>query len=209
LLAHQLISPTTGYPIVNPTQQNFGRTSPKFILGLNTSIGYKFVTLTAIAEYRAGYQIFNSIGSTLNFAGLSAISAAAGRQRFVYPNSVLQNPDGSFTPNTSIVVRDGNYGFWQSSSYNRVNSPFVSSAAFWKLREVNLNFDLSQFIKKTKFIKGLSFALTGRNLLLFKPKNNPWADPEFSLDNSNAVGQTSSLQTPPTRVFGGNLQVTF
>jgi hypothetical protein len=60
-----------------------------------------------------------------------------------------------------------------------------------------------------KYIKGASFSINGRNLLLFKPKENTFADPEFSLDNSNAVGQTNSNQIPPTRIFGANLQITF
>ncbi|MBC7746349.1 MAG: SusC/RagA family TonB-linked outer membrane protein [Flavobacterium sp.] len=204
-----IVNALTGEPIVNPTQKNFGRSTPKYILGLNTAISYKFITLSAVGEYRGGSKIFNSIGSTLNFGGISSTSALAGRQRFIFPNSVIETAPGVFTPNTSVSIRDGNYRFWQSSAYNRVNSPFISSAAFWKVREVNLNFDLSQFVRNNRYIKGMSFALTGRNLLLFKPKNNPWADPEYNLDNSNAVGQTSAVQTPPTRLFGANLQLTF
>jgi TonB-linked SusC/RagA family outer membrane protein len=203
-----IVSAITGYPSIDPTQKAFGRTTPKYILGLNSSVGYKFVTLSAVAEYRAGNYIYNSIGSTLTFAGVSGLSASAGRQRFIFPNSVIKNADGSFTENTSVSVRDGNYGFWQGNYY-RANSTYVTSAAFWKLREVNLSFNLDQFVNKTKFVKGVTFALTGSNLLLFKPKENTWADPEFSLDNGNAVGQTNSNQTPPTRVFGANLHVTF
>nr|MBC7612507.1 SusC/RagA family TonB-linked outer membrane protein [Pseudopedobacter sp.] len=203
-----IVSPTTGYPSINPTQQSFGRATPKYILGLNASVGYKFVTLSAVAEYRGGYSILNQVGSTLTFTGQSALSASAGRQRFIFPNSVTQNTDGTFTSNTSVPVRDGNYGFWQGNYY-RANSTYVTSAAFWKLREVNLSFDLNQFIKNKKYIKGAFFSVNGRNLLLFKPKENTFADPEFSLDNSNAVGQTNSNQIPPTRIFGANLQITF
>lgn len=204
-----IVSPVTGYPIIDPKLKVLGRTTPKYILGLNTTVSYKFVSLSAIGEYRGGNVIYNSIGSTLNFGGISAKSAEADRQRFIFPNSVIETSPGVFVPNTQYSIRDGNYGFWQSSAYNRTVTPFVSSAAFWKLREVNLNFDLSQFINRTKFVKGLNLALTGRNLLLFKPKDNPWADPEYNLDNSNAVGQTSAAQTPNTRLFGANLQVTF
>ena len=204
-----IVDAITGDPKVDPTQKLLGRTTPKYILGVNTAVSYKFISLSAVGEYRGGNKIFNSVGSTLNFGGISATSASADRQRFIYPNSVIETSPGVFTPNTSVSIRNGNYGFWQSSAYNRVNAPFVSSAAFWKIREVNLNFDLSQFVKSTRYIKGMSLALTGRNLALWKPKNNPWADPEFNLDDSNAVGQTSAAQTPPTRLFGANLQLTF
>jgi TonB-linked SusC/RagA family outer membrane protein len=206
---HVVVNAADGYPRVSSVLSNYGRTTAKYILGLNTSVNYKFATLSAVAEYRGGNVIYNAIGSTMTFGGSSAYSTLADRQRFVFPNSVIETSPGVYTPNTSISIQDGNYGFWQESNFNSAIAPYVNSAAFWKLREVSLAFDLNQFINKTKFVKGLSLALTGRNLLMFRPKDNMWTDPEFNLDNTNAIGQTNINQLPPTRVFGANLQVTF
>jgi TonB-linked SusC/RagA family outer membrane protein len=207
-----IVSATTGLPSVNATQTNFGRTTPKYIWGVTNNFSFKFISLSATAEYRGGNIIYNAIGSTLNFAGSSLISTLAGRQRFVYPGSVINTGTAAapvYTPNTNITVQDGNYGFWQSSAYNTVNSPRVSSAAFWKLREINLNFNLSQFVKNTRYIKGLNLSFTGRNLFLWKPKNNPWTDPEFSDTAGNAIGVTSANQVPGQRIYGADLKVTF
>ena len=200
---------TAGYPQLGSGLTNFGRTTPKYVLGLNMSATYKFVTLSAVAEYKSGFVILNSIASTLDFGGISATSASADRQRFIYPNSVIETSPGVFVPNTTVPVVDGNYGFWQASNYGAASTPFVTSAAFWKIRELTLNFNLTQFINKTKAIKGLNFSLTGRNLFLFRPKDNPYTDPEYNLDTSNATGVTNANQTPPTRIFGANLQVIF
>lgn len=200
---------TAGYPQLGSGLTNFGRTTPKYVLGLNMSANYKFITLSAVAEYKSGYVIYNAIGSTLDFGGISATSASADRQRFIYPNSVIQTSPGVYVPNTTVPVVDGNYGFWQGSNYGSALTPFVTSAAFWKIREITLNFNLTQFINKTKAIKGLNFALTGRNMFLFRPKDNPYTDPEYNLDATNAIGVTNANQTPPTRIFGANLQVTF
>ncbi|GAC1305793.1 MAG: SusC/RagA family TonB-linked outer membrane protein [Mucilaginibacter sp.] len=205
---HVIVSAANGLPSVNPTQVNFGRTTPKYILGVNSRVGYNIFSLSGVAEYRGGNIVYNGIGSTLNFAGSSAVSASAGRQSFIYPNSVIQTAPGVYVPNTSIAVADGNYGFWQSSAYNTANGPRVSSAAFWKLREVALNFDLTQFVKG-KYIKGLNFALTGRNLALWVPKSNPWGDPEFSNSAGNDIGTNSASQLPGQRLFGADLKVTF
>jgi hypothetical protein len=207
-----IVSATTGLPSPNPTLVNFGRTTPKYIWGVTSNWSYKFVSLSATAEYRGGNIINNAIGGTLNFAGSSLISTLAGRQRFVYPGSVINTGTAAapvYTPNTNITVADGNYGFWQSSAYNTVNSPRVSSAAFWKLREINLNFNLTQFVKNTRFVKGLNLSFTGRNLFLWKPKNNPWSDPEFSDTAGNNVGVTSANQVPGQRIYGADLKVTF
>lgn len=209
---HVIVSATTGLPSVDPTLKSFGRTAPKFILGLNTNLSYKFMNLSAVAEYRAGNVIYNAVGSTLNFGGSSAISASNGRQRFIFPNSVINTGTAAapvYVPNTTISTNDGNYNFWQSSAYNTANSPFVTSAAFWELREVALAFDLTQFVKPTKFIKGVSFALTGRNLLLFKPTSNQWSVPEFNNSTGNDNGTTSASQLPGTRLYGADLKVTF
>lgn len=200
---------TAGYPQLGSGLTNFGRTTPKYVLGLNMSATYKFVTLSAVAEYKAGYVIYNAVGSTLDFGGISATSASADRQRFIYPNSVIQTSPGVYVPNTTVPVVDGNYGFWQGSNYGTAFTPFINSASFWKIREITLNFNLTQFINKTKAIKGLNFALTGRNMFLFRPKDNPYTDPEYNLDATNATGVTNANQTPPTRIFGANLQITF
>jgi hypothetical protein len=62
---------------------------------------------------------------------------------------------------------------------------------------------------KLGFIKKATIGISGRNLLMFRPKSNFWTDPEFSETNHNDVGKTSENQTPPTRIFGANINLTF
>jgi len=207
-----IVSAVTGYPSTNTSSlTTFGRTTPKYNLGITPTFTYKFVSLSAVAEYRGGDVTFNAIGQTLTFTGAGYNTAEAGRQAFVYPNSVYQNSAGQYVNNTNINVQNGNYGFWQGSAYSSTMSPFVSSAAFWKIREINLSFKLDQFIKKTGFIKGATFALTGRNLWIFVPKSNPWTDPEFAdvSSTSNLRGFNDANELPGTRIFGADLKVTF
>jgi TonB-linked SusC/RagA family outer membrane protein len=208
----QVVVGATGYPQTNGTAlTTFGRTTPKYDLGVTSTWTYKFVSLGAVFEYRGGDVIYNGEAATLDFTGASAYSASNGRQRFIYPNSVIQTGPNTYVPNTGISVQDGNYGFWQTSQFNGTNSPWVTSGAFWKLREVTLTFNLDKFVKQNKFIKGLSVALTGRNLFIWTPKENTYTDPEFSdsLPTSNARGVNDVYQLPGTRVFGGSLKVTF
>jgi TonB-linked SusC/RagA family outer membrane protein len=207
-----VVDPVTGYPSTDNTKlKQFGRTTPKYNVGVNAAVSYKFMTLSGIAEYRGGDVILNNIGSTLTFSGASFESGEAGRQPFVYPNSVIQTSPGVYTKNTNTNVQNGNYGFWQGSAYSSTQSPFVTSGAFWKIREISLAFNLNQFIAKTGFIKGATFALTGRNLWMFLPKSNMFTDPEFSNAgaNSNTRGVNDDGQLPGTRIFGGDLKVTF
>ena len=208
-----IVNSNNGVPENNPNLVDEGRTSPKFNLGLNTSVSYKFVTLNIVADYRAGNVIFNGLGSFMDFAGSSYVSASAGRSIFIYPNSVLNTGSAAapvYTPNTTVPVFKGGWEYWSTYPVN-VGSPYVTSAAFWRIREISLAFKLDQFVKNTKFIKGLTFALTGRNLFLFLPKSEQWGDPELDASGNvgNAVGSNGTGQLPSNRVFGGNLQVTF
>jgi TonB-linked SusC/RagA family outer membrane protein len=210
-----VVNAENGYPSAAQGLTTYGRTTPQYDLGLTTSVSYKFVSISAVAEYRGGDVTYNGIGGTLDFTGSGYTSTQAGRQVFVYPNSVINTaPIGSppvYVKNTNVNVLNGNYGFWQGSAYASVDYPYVSSGAFWKLREVNITFNLDKFVKQSKFIKGASVALTGRNLFIWVPKNNPWTDPEFSDSDpsSNLRGVNDIRETPGTRVFGGSLKLTF
>ncbi len=208
---HVIVDPNTGFPSTSGALTQFGRTTPEYDLGVTTSVSYKFVSLSAVFEYRGGDVTYNAIGQTLAFTGASYYSASNGRERFVYPNSVIQTGANTYVPNTSVAVEDGNYKFWQESQFNGTNSPWVTSGAFWKLRELNLTFNLDKFVKKTKYMQGLSVALTGRNLFIWVPKDNTYTDPEFSdtSPTSNTRGFNDQNELPGTRVFGGSVKVTF
>jgi hypothetical protein len=207
----QVVVNSVGYPQEGSTPTTFGRTTPKYDMGVTSSWTYKFVTLGAVFEYRGGDVSYNAIGQTLAFSGASAYSASNGRQRFIYPNSVVQTGPNTYVPNTYLSVQDGNYGFWQTSQFNGTNSPWVTNGAFWKLRELDLTFNLDKFVRQNKYIKGLSVAFTGRNLFIWTSKDNTYTDPEFSdtLPTSAARGFSDINELPGTRVFGGSVKVTF
>jgi hypothetical protein len=205
---HVIVDPVTGYPSSDPALKIFGNTNPKHRLGINTNITWKRFTFIAVGDYRGGAKIFNILGPTLDFAGTSENSAQT-RQRFVFPNSVYKDASGKYVTNTNITTADGNAFFW-SSIYRRVGSNYVNNAAFWKIREISISYSLPEsLISKTKIVKEASITISGRNLLRWVPKTNVWSDPEFSVDTGNGIGRTSVLETPPTRIFGATLNVTF
>lgn len=203
-----IVDPVTGLPSADPTFRNFGTTNPTDNIGINTTFRWKAFTISAVADYRGGHEIFNSQGSLVDFGGISTTSASTGRQPFVMPNSVVLQ-DGKYVDNTNITTNTGNYNFW-SQLYNAVGYNYIISAAVWKLREVAITYQLpSAWLLSTKFIKSASFTLSGRNLLMIRPKTNIWTDPEFSDGTDNSVGRASLAQAPPTRIYGATLSVNF
>ena len=143
------------------------------------------------------------------FTGSAYATTVYGRERFVFPNSVIKNADGSYTPNTTIATRDGGLGAWDSNLRN-FGENFVTSGAFWKLREVALTYQLpNALLTKSRFIKSATIGLVGRNLVTLLPKENIYTDPEFNNTTSNAVGVNATNITPPTRTYGFTVQVGF
>ncbi len=211
---HIIVDGTTGLPSINPNPVDAGNTNYKYFLGLSPSLSYKGFTLRAVFDYRGGAKILNAVGNAMDFAGIST-SDATNRQAFVIPNSVIETSPKNFTPNTNVPITSGFGGlpvpiFWWANFYNQVGMPYVTSADFWKLRELVLSYD---FPKSTfgeqKVIRGLTLVVAGRNLFMWRPKTNVWSDPEFSTNSSgNAVGYTTEYQTPPTRVISASIVVT-
>jgi hypothetical protein len=185
-----------------------GQATPKSILGFTSTVVYKNWTFTATADYRTGYKILNQLGSSMDFSGNGYISAITGRQRFVFPNSVILQ-GGKYVTNTNVTVSDASFNFWPSL-YNSVNANYVTSAAAWKLREVAVSYDFPRkWIAPTRIVQHATLTVSGRNLLMIRPKSNIWTDPEYSEDTSNAVGRTGEGQTPPTRIISASLAIQF
>jgi TonB-linked SusC/RagA family outer membrane protein len=211
---HIIVDPLTGYPIKDPNIRAMGHGNPNNILGLSTSFAYKGLNLNIVADYRSGNVIDNWVGNQLDFTGNTFHSAQNGRQDFIIPNSVINTGTTDapvYTPNTNVITRNAARVLWTNSDYEGVQSTFLTSAAFWKLREVSLSYDIPVKNILGGVIQAAQIGIVGRNLLMLRPKTNIWTDPEFNNQNgtSNAVGFTDYNQTPPTRVYGFSVKLTF
>jgi TonB-linked SusC/RagA family outer membrane protein len=206
-----VVNSVDGYPIRGNGTVPFGTTVAPTRVGITSSWVYKNITLNVVADARFGGIILNDIGSDLDFTGISWYSAQTGRTPFVVPNSVyLDAATNKFVPNTSIATKDANNGFW-ANHWNQPDAPYVNSADYWKIREIALTYSFPKTLfKQSKGIQAVDFTINARNFFMFRPKDNVWTDPEFSnAGTGNAVGLTNINQTPPTRIFGATLNVTF
>lgn len=204
-----IVNAQTGYPTVDPTIKPFGQTAPNHLLGLSLNVNWKDLSFSAVADYRAGAQIYTgNLGTGLDFAGTSKRSAQNGRQPFVFPNSSYF--DGTkYVDNTNIYMASGGYNFWSQAVNTAANTNYLVSGDFWKIREVSLSYNvptkLLGFAKNS--IKGVNITLSARNLFMFLPKTNEWTDPEFSNTTGNAQGVSDLDNTPPTRIFGASINI--
>jgi len=208
-----IVNRETGMPTQNPNLAVFGNTLPKHIVGLNLNVDYKGLSLSVVAEHRSGSQMLaEDLGNFLDDNGISVRSGANGRRAFVFPNSVYDDGTGKYVDNTDIYTKTYGRLFYNNAINTDIQTNYLASAAFWKLREVSLSYNIpTKFFgaKVASFIKGATFGISGRNLLMWLPKSNVWTDPEFSTTTGNATGVSSASQLPPTRIFGANLGFKF
>lgn len=210
-----IVDANTGFPSTDGTYHDVGITTPPHILGLSGELKYKGFRLAAVAEYRNGNYIYNSVTTAFDFSGAGIRNTWFNRERFVFPNSVYEDPEnpGTYIDNNNVTVATGGADFWTDGSRNTsIGENYTHSAGFWKIREISLRYDFpASLLAGTKVIKAASLSVQGRNLFIWVPKTNIYTDPEYSANgaDSNAVGFTNINLTPPARYIGGTLSLTF
>jgi TonB-linked SusC/RagA family outer membrane protein len=213
---HIIIDTTDGWPLRGDSRVGQGTTLPKSNLGLGLNVGFMGFTLIANAEYRGGNLTYHDIGTDMTFTGSGAMTTMYDREQFVWPNSVYKDASGKYVPNKDFAVDNykaiyqgfGDQGF--SRGFAGIGEMYMSSAAFWKLRDVSLTYDLpTSVMSKIRAIKGISLTIWGRNLKTWLPADNWYTDPEFANTSGNATGINTSLNTPPTKQLGGTIKLVF
>ncbi|GGE94938.1 SusC/RagA family TonB-linked outer membrane protein [Hymenobacter cavernae] len=201
-----VVAATTGVPLASEVK-SLGTISPRYSAGLNSTFSYRGLSLTVVVDTKQGGKIYSRTRGTQRFAGTAPETLINDRQPFIVANSVIQNADGSYSPNTTPTT-----AFDYFSALEGAGGPpgtNIIDASYTKLREVALSYTLpSKWLTKTPF-GALSVGLTGRNLALWRAKENTYVDPETSnFGNGNVQGFDFS-GSPSLRSFGANLRVTF
>ena len=197
-----------GHPLSTGPLKNFGRVTPKYMLGAGTNVSFAGFTLATNWEYRGGNVMFSDLGRQMTFTGSGKWTE--NRAPHIFPNSAyLDAASGKYVQNTSIMTREAEYGLW-ADTYRLISENFTAPAWFIKMRDINLSYNFSNnILGKTKIFSGIQIAVYGRNLITIKDKANQFADPEFSFTTGNGIGINNTDQTPPVRQLGVNLNLTF
>lgn len=202
----KIIVGSDGYPKIDPNKNKYiGNREPLFHSGITNTFKYKKMLLSFLVEGRLGGDMVNVTGRGLISNGQSKmLETYRGRQIVV--NGMVQQPDGSYQPNTTPISLDNptiiNY-------FYAVSSNFVEDGSYVRLSYLTMEYDLSDFVKKTPFTS-LRFTATGKNLFLLTRYTG--ADPSLNAD-TNAGGTGSAgvdnYAVPSTRSFNFGLTATF
>ncbi|THF51308.1 SusC/RagA family TonB-linked outer membrane protein [Flavobacterium supellecticarium] len=218
-----IVDPNTGNPLKSTELMKLGKTTPDYILGLNTSIDFKGLRLAAVMDYRTGHQYYSGTKNTLTNFGYLVDSAENGRGGFIMPNSsYLDANTGTYVANNSVVTGGGSsIGVQQyyANIYSNIDENYILDATAFKVRELSLSYAIPAKMLERTGLTSLRVGVNARNpFTVLARENRGYDDPETSLSNGNIVGLASGTsnsgasgtnQYPNTRTVGFSLNLTF
>ncbi|MEM0939783.1 MAG: SusC/RagA family TonB-linked outer membrane protein [Bacteroidota bacterium] len=193
-------------PVLDNEVQNLGNYNPDWTAGLTNSFRFRGVDLRILLDYRKGGVLVSNTSALLYRSGIITESESFREEDFV-PVGVIDNGDGTFTPNTTATSGQD----WYRSNFNAANlEANTYDATFLKLREISLGIDLTPWVYNLP-IETMHLSFFGRNLWIHtKDDFLRHFDPEaLTMAGGTLVPGFEVGQFPNPRVFGANLKVQF
>lgn len=178
--------------------------------GVTTSLSAYGFTLSAALDIRQGGYMFSRTKNLMQFTGNGTISTYNDRRPFIIPGSVVDNGDGTYSPNTTpIYLADGSYQtYFNEYGYGHGGEAYLIDRSYVKLRNITLAYALpSKCVSKIK-LSGVTLSVFCNNVFTWTAKDNYYIDPEVSSWGNDLRGLFGELYSNPScRTFGFNLTV--
>lgn len=206
----QMVFAANGRPIPTTNRIKLGNYNPDWLMGLGSSVSYKGFRFSFLFDIRQGGKLYSET-QTVGREGGIIVETLEGRAdgydlskpgNGVIGQGVVQNPNGTFSPNTTKVdVRQWHTAWTNGRS---IAEGVMYSASFVKLREVQLAYSIPDKVFGKLPFRGATISLVGRNLLLWDKV--PHIDPEnMSYSGGTALPGIEYMSLPTTRSYGVNL----
>lgn len=194
---------TTGLPVKPNEVQKIGNAYADWKGGWTNNFKYKNFSLGVTLDGSFGGTLYSQSYHKMMEHGKLNGTLPGREDGYIIGDGVIQNADGSFSPNTTKVDVPGYYADY----YRRANVESNSfDATYVKLREISFTYTFPKsFLEKTK-LKHLSLSIYGRNLYTWS--DFPIYDPETAaLNGANMVPGVEMGQMPSPATYGFNLKV--
>jgi TonB-linked SusC/RagA family outer membrane protein len=190
-----------------------GDVSPDFIVGLSNTFKYKFVSLSALFDWKQGGDMYSGSNRLIGLYG-----AAGFTEDRVTPFSYADTENSKGTGvksdgSVNDIVRGGPDDIYAYPDYwadiwgGGLDELQIYETSYIKLREVTLTFQLPKSVASTIRMQGASLSLVGRNFLLWTTLPN--FDPETSQGQGNGIMGFEYMSMPQTTSYGLSLNLTF
>jgi TonB-linked SusC/RagA family outer membrane protein len=199
-----------GNKIINDAdRQVIGNPNPKMVYGISIRLNYKGFDMAMLFNGVAGVDLFNGVKaySQSRFADGNSTSEIFNAS-FLGDNGLTDQPRiGTINPGGGFTDNNGNY--------TTVNSYFVESGSYLKLKNLQVGYTFSNgdFMKKAG-VKNIRVFVMGNNLLTFTKYSG--LDPELAsaFSSGGYPGPTTRgidavSQYPQTRIYSAGIDFIF
>lgn len=201
----QIVYNTTGLPARPQEIQYIGSAYADWKGGLRNEFTYNNFRFSFLIDGQLGGMIYSQSHHKMMEQGKLKSTLVGREENFIIGAGVVQNPDKTYSTNTTKVLPVDYFGDY----YRRANVESNSfDASYLKLREARLEYNFPKSILGKSLFKQLSIALYGRDLLMIS--SFPIFDPETAaLNGSTILPGVEMGQLPSSRTFGVNITVKF
>jgi hypothetical protein len=203
--AGQVIVDENGFPVYPDDDEYLGNYQPDYLMSFGADATYKGFGFKILFDMKEGGLFASQTKYNTEFNGTNVNTTIYNRQPFIFPNSVVDNGDGTYYENTVPIT--------EQDLFTNYDMPVITQlidASYLKLREIELSYTLPKSLLRKTFIANARLAVYGKNLWFWLPSENKYADPEINGPalTGNAQG-IETTQTPSARSLGVNLKLSF
>lgn len=206
----QMVFGSNGRPIRTTNRIKLGNYNPDWLMGVGNSFNYKGVRLSFLFDIRQGGELYSETQTVGREGGIITETLEGRANGYdlsldgngVIGQGVVQNPDGSFSPNTKKVTAREWHTAWTGG--RSIAEGVMYDASFIKLRELQIGYTIPDKVFGKLPVRGVTISLVGRNLFLWDKV--PHIDPEtMSYTGGTALPGIEYMSLPSTRSYGVNI----
>lgn len=201
----QIIYGTNGLPVRPVDIQYIGSAFADWKGGIQNEFRYRDFRFSFLVDGSYGGIIYSQTHHKMTEQGKLTHTLRGREENFIIGDGVVDEGGGRYTTNTTKVLPVDYF----TEYYRRANVEANSfDASYLKLREARIEYSLPKKMLGKSFIRQATFALYGRDLLLFT--NFPMFDPETAaLNGSTLLPGVEMGQLPSSRTMGVNITLKF
>ncbi len=192
-----------GLPMLDENMKYIGNTNPEWKASLNNEFKYKQFRASFLFDVQLGAVAYSLTAANLAEQGKTK-NTLPGRYNGIIGKGVVENGDGTFSPNQVIAENIWSYYTAHLGKDNVEGTTY--STDFLKLREARLDYSLSAKQLERFGLTRATIGVFGRDL--FMSTKWPIFDPEFGTLSGSDINKGFELgQFPSTRTFGLNIVI--
>ncbi len=198
-------------------EQVIGNPNPKLVYGANIRLNYMNFDIAMLFNGVAGVQLFNGVKAyeLFPFQNDANVTTDALHDSYFGSNGLTSQP------RMGVVQSNGTFAFDPNGNYKTVNSYFVESGSYLKLKNLQIGYTFSNSTLDKIKVKSARLFFMANNLFTITKYSG--LDPEVGSGFSheavsgyvgNSVGVTTRgldgvSQYPQTRIYSAGLDLTF